>query len=544
MSRPDLILVNGRIFLGLHDGFAEALAVGAGRVVATGATAVIRDLAGPQTKVIDLAGRTAIPAFNDAHQHLSLVGLGLSELNLRADNGVRSVEELLSRIRAEARRLKPGEWVKGRGYDQNELAEKRHPTLAELDAAAPENPVYIARACTHIAMVNSAALNAAGLTVETPDPQGGLIGRAEGRLTGLLSETAKQFVTDVLPARGVEEIARAIALAGKALLAQGFTATTDMAVGLGGKGIDDLIAYEKLARSGELPIRTWLALQGEPHGDCPAQMAFDAGYRAGYEAGLLRVGGVKLFADGTVGGQTAAFTRPYLGQPENFGLYTYSDAELHHGLKRFHDLGYQLTIHAIGDGGIEQTLSGIEKIAEASPVFARRHRIEHCGFVRDDQIRRMVRLGVLPAPQPVFIHEFADLYEKVLGKARTDASYPMRKFWEAGLFPSASSDAPVSTANPAHGLYVMIARRSVHGTPYGEDQRLTVAEALHAYTANAAYASFREQVAGRLAPQFLADIAVLSLDPFTAEPEDIRDNLVADLTVLGGEVVHDRLGQS
>lgn len=537
MRQADLILINGKIFCGLHDGFAEALAVRAGRVLFTGANEDVRAAAGPRTKVIDLAGRTAVPAFNDAHQHLTLVGLGLSELNLRADSGVRSIDELLSRIRSEAKRLKPGAWLKGRGYDHNELAEKRHPTIAELDAAAPNNPVYIARACTHIAMVNNAALMLAGVTVETADPQGGLIGRDGDRLTGLLSETAKQFVLDVMPVPGVGELTSAIALAGKALLAQGFTATTDMAVGISGAGIDEVLAYEALAASGGLPIRTWLSYQGAPYGDSPAMRAYDAGYRPGRQVGLLRHGGVKLFADGTVGGTTAAFTKPYVGQPDNFGLYTYSDAEMHHGLRRFHDLGYQLTIHAIGDGGIEQTLSGIEAIAGTSPVFARRHRIEHCGFVRNDQLHRMAKLGVLPAPQPVFIYEFANLYEAVLGKARTQGAYPMRKFWDAGLFPSASSDAPVCTTNPAHGLYAMIARRTAHDTLYGEDQRLSVAEAIHAYTFNAAYSSFQEQITGRLVPDQRADIAVFGLDIFAATPEEIRDHLVCELTILGGEIV-------
>lgn len=541
MSKADLILSGGRIFAGLKEGFVEAVAVAGGRVLASGKLADVENVAGAGTRRIDLAGRLAVPGLNDAHQHLTLVGLWMNELNLRADNGVRSIDELLSRIAADVRSKKPGEWITGRGYDQSELKEQRHPTLEELDRVAPNNPVYIKRSCGHIAMTNSLALKLGGITIASPDPQGGIIGRQDGRLTGLLSETAKKPVLDVMPKKTRADIISAIEKAGQALLAYGFTSASDMAVGMGG-GLEDLDAFEEAATSGRLPVRTWMVMSGEPTGPCPAQAAYDRGFRFGREIGLLRYGGVKLFCDGTLGGATAAMTLPYVGQPDNKGLFCYpDDAEFHAGLKRFHDLGYQLAIHAIGDNGIEQTLSGMEKLGD---IRGRRHRIEHCGFVRDDQIERMVKAGVLPAGQPVFIYEFGDLYAKLVGGDRADASYPFRKWIDAGLQPSASSDAPVCTIDPFHGLYALTARRTVHGTARGLDQRVSMAEAIHCYTYNAAYSAFAEGDLGRLVPGQLADIAVYSQDLFAAEPEAMRDETKCDLTILGGKVVYDRQGET
>lgn len=541
MPHADLVLQGGRIFTGLQEGFVEALAVADGRVLAAGPAAQVAALIGPATRVVALDGRLAVPGFNDAHQHLSLLGLGLLELNLRADNGVSSVDELLARVAAEAARKPPGEWITGRGYDQNELREGRHPTRDELDRVAPQHPVFLKRACGHIAVANSRALAAGGITVDTPDPQGGLIERRDGRLTGLLAETARRPVLAAKPKPGRADLVAAIEAAGRFMLSQGYTSTSDMAVGVAA-GFDDVRAYEEAAAGGRLPLRTWLVLNAELDGPSVAQQAWDAGLRFGRELGLLRYGGVKLFVDGTAGGATAAVSEPYVDQPDNHGLFTYDDATLQAGLQHYHDLGYQLAVHAIGDAGIEQVLSGLERIAERSPVRDRRHRIEHCGFVTDAQIARMARSGVLPGAQPIFVYEFGDLYAKLLGEARAEQAYPMRKFWDAGLQPSASSDAPVSSTDPFRNLYAMTTRRTVHGTLRGPAQRLSLAEALHALSYNGAVAAFAEQDLGRLLPGQRADIAVLSQDLFAAEPLSLRDDTRCDLTILDGRVVYERPG--
>lgn len=542
MEKASLILTGGRVFCGLNEGFVEAIAVASGRVLAAGSAEKIAELAGPDTRIIDLVGRTAIPGLNDAHMHLLPYGLNMSQINLRPESGASSVAEILRRVAERAKTAKPGEWIKGRGYDHNELVERRHPTAEELDRVAPNNPVYLVRTCGHVAVINTAAMREAGIGHNTPSPDGGLIERRDNKLTGLLAERALRLIVDAAPRPSAEELRGAIDLAGRFMLSQGFTSVMDAAVGMAA-GMDEIDAYEDLAKAGTLPLRTWVCIYGNTDGI--GDKAHAAGYRFGREVGMLRYGAMKVFGDGSAGGLTAAMSQPYLvGDPDNRGIFCYSDKDMHDFLAHYHNLGYQLAIHAIGDAAIEQVLSGIEKAGTAEkPILGRRHRIEHCGFLSDGQIARMAAGGIDPVPQPVFMYEFGDLYITNLGQARTDVAYPMRKWFDAGLHPAASSDAPVSTTDPFKNLFTMTTRMSNRHTVLGEGQKLSMAEAIHAYTYFGAYTQFAEEKVGRLVPGQLADIAVLSHDVFTIHPDEVERDTRCDLTILGGEVVFDRLGQ-
>lgn len=542
MTRADTVLLNGRIFCGLAEGFVEALAIGDGKVLAMGSADEIAALQGPGTKVVDLAGRVAIPGLNDAHMHLIPLGLGMSEVNLRPEEGVRSIDEILSRIAVAAKAKKPGEWVFGRGYDHNELAEGRHPTAAELDRVAPDNPVYIKRTCGHVGVINGKAMQEAGIGHNTPSPDGGLIERRDNKLTGLLAESALRIVVEAMPRPSHAQLKAAIDKAGHYMLAQGFTSVMDAGVGMTA-GMDEITAYEEAAREGALPLRTWVCIYGNADGI--GDEAHAAGYRFGREVGLLRYGAMKVFGDGSAGGLTAAVSEPYIvGDPDNHGIFIYSDEKMHGYLAHYHKLGYQLAIHAIGDAAIEQVLSGIEKADSAEqPIRGRRHRIEHCGFLTDGQLARMASAGIDPVPQPVFIYEFGDLYVTNLGQERADASYPMRKWLDGGLAAAASSDAPVCATDPFKNLFTMVTRKTKRGTVIGGAETLSMEEAVHAYTALGAYTQFAEDRLGRLVPGQLADIAVLSQDIFSIPVEAVENEVRCDLTLLGGEVVFDRLGQ-
>ncbi|MEZ0221110.1 MAG: amidohydrolase, partial [Tardiphaga sp.] len=519
MEKPSLILTGGRVFCGLNEGFVEAIAIASGRVLATGSAQTIAELAGPDTRIIELAGRTAIPGLNDAHMHLLPLGLTMTEINLRPETGANSIGEILRRVAEKAKTAKPGEWINGRGYDHYELAEKRHPTAEELDQVAPNNPVYLKRTCGHVAVINTQAMRAAGIGHNTPQPDGGMIERRDNKLTGLLAERALRLIVDAAPKPSAERLRDAIDRASRFMLEQGFTSVMDAAVGMAA-GMDEIDAYEHLAKSNTLPIRTWVCIYGNTDGI--GDQAHAAGYRFGREVGMLRYGAMKVFGDGSAGGLTAAMSEPYLvGDPENRGIFCYTDKEMHDYLAHYHSLGYQLAIHAIGDAAIEQVLSGIEKASTAdNPILGRRHRIEHCGFLSDSQIARMAASGIDPVPQPVFMYEFGDLYITNLGQARTDVAYPMRKWFDAGLHPAASSDAPVSTTDPFKNLFTMTTRMSNRHTVLGEGQKLSMAEAIHAYTYFGAYTQFAEDRMGRLVPGQLADIAVLSHDVFTCAPEE------------------------
>ncbi len=542
MSQADIIISGGRVFTGLAEGFVEALAIGNGRVLAAGTVTDIDALRGPQTRVIDLAGRVAIPGLNDAHMHLLPVGIAMTEVNLRVEEGVRSVGEILRRLADAVKTKQPGEWVTGRGYDHNELAEGRHPTIEELDRIAPNNPVYIKRTCGHVGVANTQALRAAGIGHNTPSPDGGLIERRDNKLTGLLAELAMRPIVNAMPKPSRDQLIRAIETAGQFMLSQGFTSVMDAGVGMLA-GMEEIAAYEEAAELGRLPVRTWVCIYGNPDGI--GNEAHAAGYRFGREVGILRYGAMKVFGDGSAGGLTAAMTEPYLvGDPENRGIFCFTDEEMHGSLAHYHGLGYQLAIHAIGDAAIEQVLTGIENAGTPdNPIAGRRHRIEHCGFLTDEQLQRMVAAGIDPVPQPLFIYEFGDLYIRNVGQERTDASYPMRKWLDAGLHPAASSDAPVCNTDPFKNLFTMVTRQSKNHTVLGDEQRVTMEEAVHAYTYCGAFTQFAEDRMGRLVPGQYADVAILSQDIFACDQDELEMNVRCDMTILNGEVVFDRAGQ-
>ncbi|TQF80246.1 amidohydrolase [Elioraea sp. Yellowstone] len=539
-SGVDLVLSGGRIWCGREAGFAAALAVADGRVAAVGARDAIEPLAGARTRRLDLAGRLAIPAFNEAHMHLLPYGLGLSQVNLRAEE-VRTLDEALRRVAAAARAAPKGAWVLGRGYDHFVLDIGRHPTAEELDRAAPDHPVVIRRTCGHMIVANSAAMRLAGVGHNTPDPEGGVIERRGGKLTGLFQERAMRLILDQVPAPDEVQMVEGIRAACADLAGRGFAAATDMNVGMTA-GLAEIAAYERAKRDGQLGLRMWQVLAGNPEGI--AQAAWEEGLRPMAGDAMLRWGAVKVFADGSAGGLTAAFFDPYLDSAGGgTGVLCFPTETMHHLLGLYHRQGWQLDIHAIGDAAIEQVLSGMEAAdTPEHPVAGRRHRIEHCGFLTADQRRRMKARGILPVPQPVFMYEFGDLYVKNLGRARAEAAYPMRTWIEEGHEPSASSDAPVSTVDPFVNLYAMLTRRTNRGTVLGPDQTLTLEQALHAYTYAGAYSQFAETTRGTLAPGMLADIAVISADLFTLSPEEVL-TARADLTLRGGAVIFDRHGE-
>jgi len=539
LSEP-LLLLGGRVFRGLEGGFAEALLIADGRVAAVGARAAVEAAAPAGTRRLDLGGRVAIPAFNEAHMHLLPYGLGLSRVNLRPESGVRSLDEVLRRIEVAARETPKGAWVLGRGFDHGELDVGRHPTAGELDRAAPDNPVYIVRTCGHMGVANTAAMKAAGVGHNTPDPEGGEIERRGGALTGLFKERAKRLVVDAMPMPSEDEMVAAIEAAGRDLAARGFATASDMNVGMVA-GLNEIAAYRRALAEGRLVQRMWGVLAGNPEGI--AQSAWDEGLRPDHTDDMLAWGAVKVFGDGSAGGLTAAFFDPYLESAGGgTGMFMFPDRTIHGLLELYHRQGWQLDIHAIGDAAIEQVLVGMEKAgAGDAPLAGRRHRIEHCGFVTPDQRRRMKAGGILPVPQPVFMYEFGDLYVKNLGRARSENAYPMRTWLHEGHHPAASSDSPVSSVDPFGNLFTMVTRRTNKGTVLGPEEALTMEEAVHCYTLCGAYTQFAETRRGTLEPGMLADVAVLSRDIFAIAPDDLLST-EADLTLRGGEPIFDRHG--
>jgi predicted amidohydrolase YtcJ len=529
-------VIEGRIFRGLREGFAEAIAISGDRIVACGRRDAVRAFAGPGTRHVQLDGRVAIPAFNDAHQHLLPLGMTMSQVNLRPEK-IRTLDALLGAIRDAAARTPKGEWVQGRGYDHSELDVGRHPTVDELTAAVPDHPVFIVRTCGHMGVANAAALSLCEIGHNTPDPEGGVIERAAGRLTGLLQERAMRLIKDRVPEPSDAALVDAIERAGTHMNGLGFTAVMDANVGMIA-GMREIDAYRTALAAGRLPVRTWICLAGNPEGIAGA--AWDAGIRPMDGDAMLRFGAMKVFGDGSAGGLTAAMSEPY--RQGGTGVFCFPDATMHSLLARYHQQGWQLAIHAIGDAAIEQVLSGMEAAdSVAQPAAGRRHRIEHCGFLTPGQRARMVARGIEPVPQPIFMFEFGDTYITNLGEARAAAAYPMASWLRDGQHPAASSDAPVSSTNPFQNIYTMVTRRTNKGTVLGAGEAISVAEAVHCLTYCGAYTQFAEQERGRLLPGMLADVTVLSQDVFAVDPSKIQST-AADLVLRGGQAIMDRHG--
>lgn len=537
-ARPsaDLILRNGPIWCSREQGIVEALATWGDHVLAIGADAEISRLTGSATRVIDLDGRLATPGLNDAHLHLVSYGLAMDWVDAKPA-AAPTLEALLEAIRRRAAEVRPGEWILARGYDQTKLDVGRHPDRAELDRTAPEHPVMLVRTCGHISICNSRALALAGIDERTPEPAGGHIERRGGRLTGLLAENARAPLRAAIAAPDEPEIVAAIERAGRHLLSLGITSCMDAAVGQIA-GFREIAAYFRAKREGRLPVRTWLTLLGEPGG--VLAKCHEAGLITGTGDTLLSIGAVKIFLDGSAGGRTAWMSRPYLSDDANLGVQMLTDADLDRLVLDAHLKGYRLACHAIGDAAIEQLITAYEKALTILPDAGRRHRIEHCGFSTPAQHARMVAAGIYPCPQQVFIHDFGDAYITALGAERALSSYPFRTWFNLGLKPATSSDAPVCEPDPFPNFHAMLTRQTWRGTVMDAGQRVSIEEALQAYTEFGAFSQGMEQVKGKLLPGFLADIAVFSRDLLAATPEEILGDTHCDLTILGGRIVYDR----
>ncbi|MBN9448807.1 MAG: amidohydrolase [Bosea sp.] len=535
--KADIVLRGGPIWCGREEGVVEALAIWGDKVLAAGSEAEIAGLTGAQTRIIDLAGRLATPGLNDSHLHLISLGMTMDWVDARPANAP-TLAALLGEIATRAARLKPGEWVLARGYDQTKLDTGRHPYREELDRASPDNPVMLVRTCGHISICNSLALKLAGIDEASPTPPGGLIEQANGKLTGLLAENARAPVTAVIPPPTEEDLVSGIERGGNYLLSLGITSCMDAAVGQKG-GFGEIAAYHRAKRDGRLPVRTWLALLGD-EGRSIVPQCHEAGLISGTGDEMLMIGAVKIFLDGSAGGRTAWMSEPYLGEDKTTGVQMLSNEDLERQVLDAHAKGYQLACHAIGDAAIEQLITAYEKALAAHPDPDRRHRIEHCGFSTPQQHERMLKAGIYPCPQQVFIHDFGDAYVKVLGEERALPSYPFRTWFDLGLKPATGSDAPVCDPNPFPNFHTMLTRQTWRGTVMDERQRVSIEEALQAYTEYGAFSQKQEGVKGKLAPGFLADVAVFSRDLLTASPEEILKDTRCDLTIRGGEIVYDR----
>lgn len=535
--KADLLLTNARVRTLEGPGRADvapAVAIWRDRIVA------LEEV--PARRTLDLGGAVVTPGFHDAHNHMAWYGLSLVEVDLR----VSSLQALYDAVAARATELGDGEWVVGAGYDENKLG--GHPTRDALDRAAPGRNVWLRHTSGHMCVVNGPLLAELGIADAPVDVPGGLVVTgADGRPTGLLQEQAQQLLNRLVLPYPVATLVDAIERAGRVYLSQGITSVVEAGVGGGwiGKSPVEIAAYQLARDSGRLPVRVELmvaadALHPVPaHADDGILLGLDLGIRTGLGDDRLRLGPAKIFSDGSLIGHTCAMTEDFADTPGESG-FLQDDAEaLRARIVAAHRSGWRVAAHAIGDAAIDLVLDAIQEAQAGWPRPDVRHRIEHFGVSRPDQVARAAALGVVPVPQGRFVGEIGDGMLRALGPVRSGWAYRYRSLLDAGITPPGSSDRPVVDGAPLRGMHDMVNRLTDGGAPCGPDEAISGLEALTAYTLGSAYASHAEGTRGTLAVGKYADLAVLSDDPATVDPAGIRDIEVLR-TLLAGEVVWER----
>lgn len=525
LERPHTILLNAHVVtMDPSRPRTQAVAVAGERLLAVGANAEIRALASRTTRVIDLGGRTVVPGFIDAHSHPATAGLAhLTSV----DCDLRSIAAITDALRARAARTPTGAWVLGFKYDDTKTREGRYLTRADLDAAVPDHPVRVAHRGGHTVFVNSRALAAAGVRDDTPDPPGGRYERdASGAFTGRVVERAMETFARVIPDRTTAEDRRkGVALISQMLAKAGITSVTDAA-----GDVTHLRAYQDARTAGELRTRVYCMIR---HLDVDKLM--EAGVRTGFGDAWVRLGGMKALCDGSISERTARVSEPYVGRPTDHGIWVTSPEDLWPLVRKAHVAGWQVGIHANGDEAIDAVLGLYERAQREHPRRDPRFRLEHCTVVTPELVRRIAALGAIPTPFSTYVYFHGEKMREY-GAARLERMFALRSFLDAGIRATLASDYPPGPYEPMMALQSAVTRTDMHGTVWGPSQRVSVDEALHAFTRNGSYASFEEREKGTLEEGKLADLVVLARDPYREDPSTLV-TIPVERTMAGGRWV-------
>ncbi|MGO0059605.1 amidohydrolase [Brevibacillus fluminis] len=529
---PDVVFLHGEVVtVDQQNRIAEAVAVKDGKIVAVGTSEEIRQMVGPHTKVVDLDGKSLLPGFIDSHLHIVSYGIDKMGVSCKALH-IQSIQDILHDLRAQAAVLASGKWVRAWGFDETKIVEQRYPTREELDQVSTEHPIIIVRACNHISVVNSKALEQFSIDRHTPNPKGGIIERdGQGELTGRLLESA-HFQKSKEVAFSDEEILQALSRVSADFVAAGITSVHDA----GCLDTDGFRLMQQAVRSGIIKNRVYAMVCTMDSPEAFVNTMIAAGITTGVGDERFKIGPAKLFTDGSSSGPTIATRKPYTSNPEEYGILYYSQEELNRILTEAHKKGFQITVHAQGDRAIDMMLNCIEEAQKQHPREDARPRIEHAGITEPDLLERMKQLGVVPIPNPPFFYEYGEGYVKNYGE-RVNHMYPLRDFFDNGIIAAAGSDCPVTHYDPLFGIHMAVNRQSKQGTVIGANQRVTVLEAIRTYTWNGAYASFDETKKGSIEVGKLADLVVLSDSILQTSSEKINQ-LHVELTMINGDIVY------
>ncbi|WP_312667148.1 amidohydrolase [Tissierella praeacuta] len=537
----DLILINGKIHtMNKERNIVEAIGINGDIIEKIGTNEEVMVLKNNSTKIIDLEGKVVLPGFNDSHMHLLSYGYSLNRIDL---GGAKSIEEINCIIKniIEEKDMEKGEWVNGRGWNQDYfIGEKRFPTRYDLDKISLEHPILIGRACGHIVIVNSKALELLNITKDTPQVDGGHFDLDEnGEPLGIFRENALGLVYSKLPNPTVDDIKHMMVRAIEDLNKNGVTSV----------GTDDfdafpdvdyekiILAYQELKEENKLKVRVYeqFLIQDKDR----LQGFIDKGYGSSWGDKFFKLGSLKLLVDGSLGARTAALTEDYSDDYNNKGITKLLQDELDIIVDLANQYNIQVAIHGIGDRAMYMALESIEKVLDKNPRDNHRHGIVHCQITDEELLNKFAELKIIAYIQPIFLDYDWKIVRSRVGENRERTSYNWKTMLDKNITIACGSDSPVETFNVMKGIYEAVTRKDLDGNPQGgwlPEQRLTVDEAVYGYTMGGAYASFEENIKGSLEEGKLADMVVLSKDIFNIEEDSIKDVEVV-ATIFGGELV-------
>jgi predicted amidohydrolase YtcJ len=542
MRAPDLVLYNATVHtMDANDLTATALAIKDGQIVGFGTDSEMKELAGFGTDFEDLEGATVLPGLIDAHNHLLMTGKILGQIQLY---DCRSIPQVLAKVADRVATTPPGEWIQGRGWDESLLQEGRYPMRNELDQVSPNHPVVLHRVWNKL-VANSAALLAAGINQNTPDPPGnvayaGSFDRDEhGEPTGLFRDRAKELITDNVPSPSENDLISSIERACHAYNAAGITAVAEP-----GLYPSEIRTFHRAHQLGHLTVRTDMLMAGWGFGSAAEEGLLqerfaNVGVLGGFGDDILRLEGIKFMPDGGVGDRTARMFDPYVDEPNNCGEWIVEPERLTELIRWVHDLGFSIDSHTCGDEAQEVVVRAYARAQTENPKPNLRHRVHHAYLPTETTLELMAKHRIPAVVSNPFILNLGDSFVASLGEDRAAAMMPMRRYIDASVPLASSSDSPVSDFNPWVGIYAASARKTVRERVLGEDQRISVHETLTSYTMGGAFVSGRERKIGSLEPGKLADLIVLGQDPFHLPVEDLK-YVKPIATMLGGKWVHGR----
>ncbi len=533
-QKADLAIINAKVVTVDKDfSIHEAVAVKDGKFILAGSTIEVNKYVGPDTEVLDLKGKLVLPGLIDAHAHLHSLGNELEFLNITGTTGFQEIVDLVAE---KVKTDKPGEWILGGRWDQHDWEGKIFPVHEKLSKVSPDNPVYLRRVDGNSAFANKKALDIAGITKDTPNPDGGVIVRKKnGEPTGVLINRAMNIVLKHIPEDTEEQARNKFLKAVNSCLKVGLTGIHEAGI-----GPDHIKLYKSLIDEGKLDIRLYAMLGEQEEEELAGDFVeyFKKNRIDNYGDHFLSVRSIKLFFDGALGSRGAAFFKPYEDDPENNGLLRVSPEYIYKISQAALKAGMGVNTHCIGIRGNRLCIDAYEKALKENPVKDHRFRIEHSQIVRPEDVEKFAELGIVPAMQPTHCTSDMSFVEDRIGSERTKGAYAWRWFLDKGMVIPCGSDFPVESNNPLFGIYAAVTRQDKSGSPEGgwlPEQRMTIEEAIKGFTIWAAYGAFQEDVLGSIEPGKLADLTVLSKDILKVEPKEILTTEVL-YTIVGGKI--------